>query len=241
MTCPECGSNKFRVAHAHSKGEKIAQLFGFYPMRCGSCKTRFSSRIWNWANALWAKCDRCHRMDLSRWSPNRYSSPLKTRVALSFGAKAVRCEYCRNNFASFRPVKEEFSSRKRSDRSLVRETPMAAELALTRERLQLPDPAKQTYEPAPPSVYRSANPPPAQPGPQPALADQALAYRRDAVLRMLRGDSVVSVSRELGIPAELLQEWLSTALRGIDERLDDPNRPRTVPARSQFDGFRRMG
>ena len=247
MTCPECGSNKFRVAHAHSFGDKVAQFFGFYPMRCGSCKARFNARIWNWANIIWAKCDRCHRMDLSRWSPSRYMAPLKTRVALTFGARAVRCEYCRNNFASFRPVREEFSRSKRNDRSLARETPTAAELAITMgpARLQLPapEPAKHRYEPAPPNVYHE---PPTRPvtGPlstRQSWRDSSTEYRREVVLRMLRGESVNDLSRELSIPGEVLQEWLSTSLAGIDDRLEGRHETRPAPARPRFGGFRRMG
>lgn len=58
-------------------------------------------------------------MDLSRWSRDYYNPRTLTRVMLAFGAKPVRCEYCRNNFWSFRLIREKFSKEKRFARSQV--------------------------------------------------------------------------------------------------------------------------
>jgi hypothetical protein len=58
-------------------------------------------------------------MDLSRWNRENYSTPFWTRFMLAVGAKAVRCEYCRNNFWSFRPIRERYSPEKRAARSQV--------------------------------------------------------------------------------------------------------------------------
>jgi hypothetical protein len=58
-------------------------------------------------------------MDLGRWTREFYSPTFITRVMLAVGAKAVRCEYCRNNFWSFRFVREKFSKAKRVARSQV--------------------------------------------------------------------------------------------------------------------------
>jgi len=38
---------------------------------------------------------------------------------LAFGATPARCEYCRNNFWSFRFIREKFSKEKRAARSHV--------------------------------------------------------------------------------------------------------------------------
>ncbi len=67
----------------------------------------------------YAKCPSCHRMDLSRWSRDYYNPPKLTRWMLGIGATPVRCEYCRNNFWSFRFILEKFSKEKRSSRSEV--------------------------------------------------------------------------------------------------------------------------
>ena len=50
--------------------------------------------------------------------------------------------------------------------------------------------------------------------------------KRQVVLRLLRGEAVESVSRELGVPVFKLESWLDRALEGMDanlkERTDDP-------------------
>lgn len=68
---------------------------------------------------LYAKCSRCHRLDLSKWNTDHYNPPFATRLAVAFGAKPVRCDYCRHNFWSFRRVKVQYSQAARSERSPV--------------------------------------------------------------------------------------------------------------------------
>ncbi len=50
--------------------------------------------------------------------------------------------------------------------------------------------------------------------------------KREVVLRLLRGESVQALSRELGVEIYRLEEWRSKALSGIEsslrERGDDP-------------------
>jgi hypothetical protein len=45
------------------------------------------------------------------------------------------------------------------------------------------------------------------------------ACKREVVLRMLRGESVDALSRELNIESYRLEQWLEKALSGIDESL----------------------
>jgi len=53
-----------------------------------------------------------------------------------------------------------------------------------------------------------------------------LTRKRDVVLRLLRGESVVLLSRELGIEIHRLEEWRERALSGLEvglrERAGDP-------------------
>jgi hypothetical protein len=53
-----------------------------------------------------------------------------------------------------------------------------------------------------------------------------VARKRDAVLRLLRGEPVEMLSRELGVEIYRLEQWREKALRGIDsilrERSGDP-------------------
>lgn len=52
------------------------------------------------------------------------------------------------------------------------------------------------------------------------------ARKREVVLRLLRGESLDALSRELGIEMFILEEWFDKALAGIDANLktrsDDP-------------------
>ena len=53
-----------------------------------------------------------------------------------------------------------------------------------------------------------------------------LARKREVVLRMLRGEAIEALSRELGVESYRLQEWYDGALAGLDcglrERGGDP-------------------
>lgn len=98
---------------------KFFRIFGIYLFRCEDCGHLFRSSIQRVRNIFYAKCPMCHRMDLSRWTREFYNAPFLTRFMLGCGAKPVRCEYCRNNFWSFRFVREKFSKEKRAARSQV--------------------------------------------------------------------------------------------------------------------------
>jgi hypothetical protein len=48
-------------------------------------------------------------MDLNKWTGNNYDPPFWVELKTKLGANRWRCEYCRINFASFRPRKEIFT------------------------------------------------------------------------------------------------------------------------------------
>jgi hypothetical protein len=48
-------------------------------------------------------------MDLNGWTGKTYDPPILTALKVRFGAHRWRCEYCRLNFASWRPRKEIFT------------------------------------------------------------------------------------------------------------------------------------
>lgn len=108
-----------RTSRSRSLSGKFLNLLGIAAFRCQNCDHRFRASIWRIRQAFYAKCDRCHRMDLSKWNTDHYNPPLGTRIAVACGAKAVRCEYCRHNFWSFRRVKVVFSLLKRYERSPI--------------------------------------------------------------------------------------------------------------------------
>lgn len=119
LACPKCGSDEVRLSRKKLALRKFFRIFGIYLFRCEECGHLFRSSIQRVRHFLYAKCPMCHRMDLSRWTREFYNAPFLTRFMLGFGAKPVRCEYCRNNFWSFRWVREKFSKEKRAARSQV--------------------------------------------------------------------------------------------------------------------------
>lgn len=66
-----------------------------------------------WAAGSWkyARCPRCYRQELTKWAAHRYRPARWTRFLLTIGARPRRCPACRCNFASFKPLKEDFSWR----------------------------------------------------------------------------------------------------------------------------------
>jgi len=79
------------------------------PLRCLDCKRRFVDRTLRWGELKFSRCPVCLRQDLNAWSGKTYEPPFWMGVKVSFGAHKWRCEYCRLNFASFRPRKEVFT------------------------------------------------------------------------------------------------------------------------------------
>src|ERR1700749_4999069 len=50
----------------------------------------------------------------------------------------------------------------------------------------------------------------------------SVGRKREVVLRLLRGEAVESLSRELGVPVYRLERWRERALLGIDGALREP-------------------
>lgn len=119
ITCSRCGSESVRTSRSRSLSGKVLNVLGIFAFRCLDCEHRFRASIWRVRQMLYAKCPRCHRLDLSKWNTDHYNPPFGTRFAVACGAKPVRCEYCRHNFWSFRRVKVPFSLSARSERSPV--------------------------------------------------------------------------------------------------------------------------
>lgn len=108
IACPQCGTRDVRPSQARSFKESIAQLLGYYQLRCKRCNTRFSGALWRPSLIRYARCPKCYRTELSTWSEQYYNPPRWTVFKLRIGATPYRCEYCRCNFASFRACKERF-------------------------------------------------------------------------------------------------------------------------------------
>ena len=111
IRCPSCSSGDVRASMPQGFGERLGRLFGFFQIRCKDCDERFTSSIWAFTDALFAKCPRCYRLDLSTWTTHYYRAPTIWLVAMKLGARRHRCEYCRHNFISWRPAKLRFRRR----------------------------------------------------------------------------------------------------------------------------------
>jgi len=111
LTCPNCGTRDVRVSSPQGLVQNLKSLVGVSRMRCRRCSNRWQTSAW--ANRSWkyARCPRCFRQELTKWTAQYYSPTRWTRLLLKMGASPRRCPACRCNFASFRPQKEDFSWR----------------------------------------------------------------------------------------------------------------------------------
>ena len=105
--CPHCNSRKFRVLRARSWKDRVAEYLGSFRLRCADCGTNYR-KTWSPKDYLYAKCPKCLRTDLTFWSPQYYRPPLVVSLKLAFGARRLRCEVCRHNFASFRLLRTRY-------------------------------------------------------------------------------------------------------------------------------------
>ncbi len=108
--CPKCGSRYLRPSRARDFSEQMGQLRFNTPLRCLDCNKRFIGRTLIWDDLFFARCPVCLRMDLNGWTGKTYTNPpFWVAFKVGLGARKWRCEYCRLNFASFRPRKEVFT------------------------------------------------------------------------------------------------------------------------------------
>lgn len=113
VACPSCGSQNVRLSHRESFIEKLLTLFGRHAMRCKDCGDRFHARVYKLSDLRYSRCPLCYRMELTEWSEQHYFPRAGTLFLMRLGAKRLRCEHCRFNFAGFRPIKIRFSYRER--------------------------------------------------------------------------------------------------------------------------------
>lgn len=132
VNCPNCGSKHVRHSHYQTFGERLLSLFGSHQLRCKDCQHRFSSKVFHFADLIYSRCPRCYRMDLSSWNEDHYLPRWTTKMQLRFGAKRLRCEYCRLNFAGWRPVKVKYQWRRKKKDTAV-EAPTETSVENTQE------------------------------------------------------------------------------------------------------------
>jgi len=109
VSCPRCGSRFLKIARRRTLREKLKDLFGVSPLRCGDCDMTFVARTWDPAVLAYSRCPRCLRMDLNIWTNEQYWPSSFMKLLIKLGAHPWRCEYCRLNFVAFRPRREAFT------------------------------------------------------------------------------------------------------------------------------------
>jgi hypothetical protein len=109
LACPSCGTRDVRVSRPQGMIQHLKGFCGVSGLRCRRCSSRWETSMWAGGSWKYARCPRCYRQDLTKWTAHRYRPALWTRFLLTIGARARRCPACRCNFASFKPLKEDFS------------------------------------------------------------------------------------------------------------------------------------
>ncbi|MCU1329549.1 MAG: hypothetical protein JWN34_4919 [Bryobacterales bacterium] len=109
VQCPKCGSRYLRESRLKDTTIRARKLHFEAVLRCEDCKLRFVGSTLVLEDFLFAHCPTCRRMDLNCWSGKTHIPSAWASVKLALGAKRWRCEYCRINFASFRPRSEVFT------------------------------------------------------------------------------------------------------------------------------------
>ena len=109
LACPNCGTREIRVSHAKGLLEHVKTSVGTSLLRCRRCNNRWETSVW--ANGSWryARCPRCYRQELTKWTMEHYNPARWTKFLLRIGASALRCPACRCNFASFKPRRGHFA------------------------------------------------------------------------------------------------------------------------------------
>ena len=111
LACPNCGTRDVRVAHPQGMVQFVKGFLGISGLRCRRCNSRWETSVWAQGSWKYARCPRCYRQELTKWTAQYYHPSRWTRFLLRVGASPRRCPVCRCNFASFKPQKETFSWR----------------------------------------------------------------------------------------------------------------------------------
>ena len=109
VCCPSCGSRYLRVSHYRSLRERLRELVGISPLRCGDCGQRFIALTWDLSVLTHSRSPKCLRVDLNTWTDQQYWPSAFMKLKIKLGAHRWRCEYCRHNFVGFWPRIEKFS------------------------------------------------------------------------------------------------------------------------------------
>lgn len=103
MTCPNCHSKANRRSRRRSIQDYLLSVVGVLPWRCTDCEIRYYARAIQPRHLFHAHCGICGNLELLRIAPKRVPGLLPV-VGRLLGLPALRCEPCRHNFFSLRPL-----------------------------------------------------------------------------------------------------------------------------------------
>jgi hypothetical protein len=103
VICPRCESYNCFRSHRR-KTEYALSILGLLPWRCADCQKRFYGRRVPLRLVVRAHCSRCGNLELESIQRKKLEHSVGARLATYLGARALRCDYCRYNFASWRPL-----------------------------------------------------------------------------------------------------------------------------------------
>lgn len=111
LACPNCGTRDVKVSNPQGLVQYVKNFFGISPLRCRRCSNRWETSVWADGSWRYARCPRCYRQELTKWTKQYYNPPRWTRFLLRIGASPRRCPACRCNFATFKPARGSFEWR----------------------------------------------------------------------------------------------------------------------------------
>jgi len=91
------------LALAPARPEYLLSAFGILPWRCFDCKRRFYGGKVPFRYVIYAHCGKCGNLELISIRRDRLNGGWPAWLAVHLGARALRCDDCRNNFVSWRP------------------------------------------------------------------------------------------------------------------------------------------
>jgi hypothetical protein len=111
MNCANCQSSRCRRSRRVGLSDSLLAIFGLLVWRCEDCRHRFRARAVPLSLVWYARCPQCENLDLERVPGTRVGG-FGAFLVRFFGARACRCELCRRNFPSWRPVLRQASASK---------------------------------------------------------------------------------------------------------------------------------
>jgi hypothetical protein len=121
MTCPVCHSASTRRSRRRSALDYAFSVAGIMPWRCETCESRFHARARPFRQLVFAQCSVCGNPDLRPVSPERITGWFSIPGRL-LRIPSLRCEPCRKNFFSVRPVLREETEMGASGEAVKRST-----------------------------------------------------------------------------------------------------------------------